>query len=201
MLTLDGTASAQIVADVRGVPLLVELDFTTGTQYYTNWGDNLIVGGHTYIGVGDLVQIRGLSESDDLAARTLTFALGLVNSALLAAATGNANTYRRKAARIYLQLVDTTYQPVGAAVQRWAGYMDQVSIERSAPASVVDQKGNGAILLKCSRAGVPMSRRSVGIRSTNQQQQILFPADRGFEYQQGLLEVPVLWLSKRFQAV
>ena len=34
-LTLDGTASARIAAAVRGVACLADLDFGTGTVYYT----------------------------------------------------------------------------------------------------------------------------------------------------------------------
>jgi len=89
--------------------------------------------------------------------------------------------------------------PVGAKVQRWEGYMDQVSVERSPPASVKDGRGTGKILLKCSRVGVPMSRRSVGLRCDDQQQKLVYPTDKFFEYQQGLVEVPALWLSAAFQ--
>jgi len=77
-----------------------ELDFQTGTVYFTNWGDTLIVGGNSYIGTGDLVQIQGLSESVDLAARSLTFAISIVNSAMLAALSGPSSNYRRRRARV-----------------------------------------------------------------------------------------------------
>jgi hypothetical protein len=201
MLTLDSGSNTQIASDARGIPLLIELDFTTGTLYYTTWGDNITTAGHTYIGIGDLVGIQGLSESDDFAARSLTFVLSGANSAIIAAATGASNTYRRKRARIYAIVTNGTYQAAGARVQRWEGYMDQVSIERSDPATVTDDMGSAKVMLKCTRAGVPMSRRSVGLRSTHQQQISVYPTDRGLEYQQGLVEVPVMWLSKRFQQI
>lgn len=200
-LIVDGTAQAAIDSDARGVATLVELDFSGGTQRFTDWPVNILTGGNTYLGIGTLVDFRGLSESEDRSARKVDFAFTIVNSTFLAACIGPATVYRRKRARVYQQFMNSAYVPAGAAVQRWSGYMDQVSVDRDAPSSVNDGPGMGKVVIHCSRAGEPSSRRASGLRSTHQQQIERFPGDLGLVYQQKLVEQPSLWLSKKFQEI
>jgi hypothetical protein len=202
MLTLDGTAQAAVDSAARGVATLVQLDFSTGTLYVTDWPTDITVGGNTYSAVGSLMQIEGMSESEDRAARDIVLAFTAVNSAMIAASIGPANVYRRKAVRIYQQFMDSLYVPAGTKVQRWSGYMDQVNIERNATDKLPGGgESQGKINLKCTRAGVAMARRALGLRSTHAQQIALYPTDKGLEYQQTLIESPSLWLSKKFQEV
>lgn len=197
-LTLDATASARIAAGVRGVAWLAELDFASGTLYYTTAPLSLVISGHTYVGLGALAEVSPIAESEDTAADKITLSLSLVSTAMLAAAIGNVDDYRGRAARLYLQLFDDAYQPAGAPVQRWTGYMDRVQVTRSRSGG--DGASAGRIELECSRAGMPRARNARGLRLTHAQQQLLYPADRGLEYLQTLVEQPTLWLSKDFQA-
>ena len=199
MLAFDAPELAALVSKARGAPLLVEMDFATGTQFYALYGDHVRSGGQLYIGTGPLASISGLSESDDLAARSLTISYTVVNKAMLAFCTGPAGNYRNKKIRIYIQLIGEKFEPIGAKKLRWAGFMDMISVERSAPAKPEDDPGIGKISLKCSRAGVPMSRRAIGLRSTDQQQRARYNDDRFLEFQQGLIETPTVWVTKKFQ--
>lgn len=201
MITVDGTAQAAIDADARGFAVLVELDFLGGTQYLTTWPVTIVSGGNTYVGFGNLVSVDGLSESEDRSARKLKLSATIVNQTMLAALIGPANVYRRRRARIYQQLMNSVGVPAGAAIHRWTGFMDKVTVERDAPSSVEGGLGIGRVTLECSRAGAPNSRRASTLRSTHQQQIAKYPGDLGLEYQQELLEKPALWLSKRFQEV
>ena len=192
MITLDGTAQAAVNAISRGVAILVELDFTSGTSRYTTWSAD-IVSGSTYLGLGTLASVSNLSESEDRSAKKLSLDFTIVNQAMLALLIGPANVYRRKAARIYQQFMDDTYKPAGAKVLRWSGYMDNVAVDRTATSTLSDgSQSLGKISLHCSRAGVPMSRRQLGMRSTHQQQIARSAGDLGLEYQQALLEKPAL---------
>ena len=206
MLTLDGTAQAAVNAAVRGVAVLVELDFfitgATQTAYMTDWPVDIVVGGHTYLALGSIMQIEGMSESEDRAARDIVLSFTAVDSAMIANCIGPANVYRRRSARIYQQFMDSAYVPAGTKVQRWSGYMDQVNIERNATDKLPGGgESQGKINLKCTRAGVALSRRALGLRSTHAQQIAVYPTDKGLEYQQTLIESPSLWLSKKFQEV
>jgi hypothetical protein len=199
-LTLDGTATARAAAGVAGAHWLLELDFTSGTLYFTTWPLTVVISGNTYLGLGNLLDVSTVGESEDTAADQVTLALNVVNTALLASAIGDATFYRGRAVRLYLQLFDDTYQPVGARVQRWTGTMEKVSVSRT-PSPATGGSSSGKIELRCSRSGMSRARNATGLRLTHAQQQQRFPGDMGLEYIQPLIETPALWLSKKFQEV
>lgn len=196
MLALDSSAQAQIEANVRGVQWLVALDFGSGMVRYTTNAVDITSGGHDWLGFGQLVTVAGVRESEDGNPGDVTLGLSLVSTAMLAATIGNVENYRNRSARLYLQLIGENYQPVGAAVARWAGYMNKVRVKRSASK---DGGSSGAIEMVCSRAGANRSRAATGLRHTHAQHIVRFPGDNGFEYIQTLIEKPAVWLSKRFQ--
>lgn len=199
-LTLDGTATARASAGVAGLQWLVQLDFQAGTQYLTTWPQTLNVAGQDYIGLGTLLDVSTVNESEDGAADRLTVSLSLVSTAMLAAVLGAVTSYRNRPARLYGQFIGDNLQPAGAAVLRWQGYMDRVVIPRSAsPAE--GGSSSGRIGLQCVRAGQARFRNATGLRLTDAQQQQRFPGDIGLQYVQTLVEVPTTWLSTRFQQI
>lgn len=193
MITMGTTQHTQLVC---GAHWLIELDFLAGTTYATTAPVSVTTGGHTYTGVGAHLSVSTLSESEEAGADKLTISVPIVNSTMLAAAMGDANTYRGRAARLSLQLFDDKFVPVGSAVPRWSGYMEPARIKRSASDA---GSGSGSIELPCSRAGMARARNYQGLRHTQQQQQLRFPGDLGLQYMQALIEAPALWLSKKFQ--
>ena len=195
-LTLDGTAAARITATERGVAWLVSLEFTSGTVYFTSAPVEISSGGQTYLALGSLVDVANVQESADTAADHLSLKFTVASAAMLAAALVDPAIYRGKAANLSLQLFDTGFQPAGAAVLRWRGYMDRMQISRS-----TGDKVGGVIEVQCSRAGMARARRAEGLRLTDAQQQSRYPGDTGLRYVRTLLETPSLWLSKRFQEV
>jgi hypothetical protein len=201
MLTLDGTALARAAAGVAGIHYLVDLEFSTGTIYFTTHAIAISSGGHSYTALGDLVQVSAINESESQGADKVVLSFSIVNTAMLASLIGPATVYRNLRCRIYAQLIDDTYQPAGAAVLRWAGYMDRVTVERT-PAPVEGGDATGKINLECIRAGQARMRNASGLRRTHaQQMQRTANADTGLRYTQALIETPSLWLSKRFQTV
>jgi hypothetical protein len=199
-LTLDGAASARIAAAVRGVAWLVQLDFLPSTVYYTTAPQTLVIGGNTYLGFGSLAEITPVTESENTNAEQVTLGFSVVNQSMLAASLGNVENYRGKAVRLYLQLFDETFQPVGAPVLRWSGLMQPVNVTRK----VSDPTGGGSmgrIELPCARAGMARARNPQGLRLSHAQQIQRYPYDLGLEFVQTLVEQPSLWLSKKFQRV
>jgi len=201
MHTLDGTAGPRSSASAAGLHWLIELDFLSGTQYFTTFNVTLSVGGHDYMGLGDILEVSVLNESEDNTADRVEFAVPIVNTAMLATLIGPATEYRGLRARMYGQFIDDTFKPAGAAVLRWAGFMDVVRTEREAPAADgIDAATSGKIILPCWRAGQAGMRRANSLRRTHAQQlQRTAGADTGLRYTQPLIETPSLWLSKRFQ--
>lgn len=198
-LTLDATATARIAASVRGVAWLADLEFVSGTIYFTTSPVSLTVSGHDYLGLGDLASISPLGESEDANAEKITLGFALVDTAMLAATLGNVDDYRGQRASLWLQLYDETWQPAGAPVKRWAGFMDRVTVDRTPPDPLGGGGSGGRLNLECSRAGMARARNLQGLRLTDAQQQQRYSGDIGLQYVQTLIEAPSLWLSKRFQ--
>jgi len=200
VLATDASATAQLAASVRGVAWLAEMDFVSGTVRFTTAPQSLTIDGLLYTALGTLVEVSNLQESADTAAERLTIALTIVSASMLAAAIGDPATYRGRQARLYLQLFDETFQPVGAKVQRWQGYMDKTTITRR-PAEEGGGEGIGRVEMICSRAGMARARNAEGLRLTDAQQQTRYPGDTGLRYVRTLVEQPSLWLSKKFQEI
>ena len=201
-LALTPTSSTRINSNVRGAVYLVEMDFTTGnsvnTIRYTNAPVNIPAGGKVFIGLNNLVGISNMTESEANSAEKMTFSFSVVNQAMLALTLGGVDTYRGKPIRMYLQLMDQNFQPDGAPIRRWSGYMDRVQISRQK--SSPDGGGStGKIEMICSRSGMARARNYQGLRLTHTQHQHTNPGDNGLEYMQNLIEQPSTWLSKKFQ--
>lgn len=194
MITMPTTQHQQAVA---GVAWLVELDFTGGTVRLTTAPVPITVGGDTYTGLGSLLGVSALAESEDANAERVTLTLSVVDTAMLASVLGSASTYRGRAVRLYLHLLDATFSPVGTRVLRWAGHMEPARVRRSSGG----EGASGAIELPCSRSGLFRARNYQGLRITHAQQLQRHPGDLGLQYLQDLIEKPALWLSKRFQEV
>jgi hypothetical protein len=195
----DVDAAASLSSSVRGVAWLADLEFVSGTVYYTSAPVTITANGHTYLGVGDLATVSPVGESEDSAADKITLGFSLVNTAMLAATLGNVDNYRGQRARLWLQLFDDKFQPSGVPVKRWAGFMDRVSVERKAADPLTGGPATARLNLECSRAGMARARNITGLRLTDAQQQQRYPGDLGLQYVQTLIEAPTVWLSKRFQ--
>jgi len=199
LITLDATALARIAGTVRGAANLIELDFLSGLQRATNWSQTVVSGGNTYLGLGDIISISPMGESEDTKNDKVTISISIVNSAMLAALIGPATEYRGRAVRLYLQLFDDGFQPAGASVLRWAGKMDKVAVVRKRAG--LDGTPTGKIELQCSRSGVARMRNDDGLRLTHAQQLQRFPGDNGLEYLDMLVAKPATWLSTKFQKI
>lgn len=196
MITISGTSAHQ--QPVVGAQWLAELLFSTGTLRLTTGPLDVQASGYTWSGVGALGSISAVGESADGQADKITLSLSIVDSAMLAAALADPATYRGRTVRLYLQLTNEQFQPVGNPVMRWAGVMDRVTIRRDT-ASTESGAAGGAIEMQCMRRGFDRSRAYMGLRLTHAQQQARFPGDTGLRYVRKLIEQPSLWLSKRFQ--
>ena len=192
MITMGATQHQQ---SVTGVAWLVELAFASGTLRYTTAPVTITESGNTWLGWGAVASVGAVTESEEVLGDAIALRLSIVDQALIAASLGNVGNYRGRRASLYLQMLGTSFQPVGPKVRRWAGVMDRVEIKRSA-----DEGGStGAIEMRCTRVGVARMRNAGGLRLSTEQQQRRYPGDTGLRYVRTLIEQPSLWLSKKFQ--
>ena len=194
-LGVDG--DAQLASGRYASAYLVEMRFASGTLYLCTLPIAVPVAGNTYTGLGRLLRVDPIATSEDGRADKVKISLSITDDAVLAAVLGNVAGYRGRRVVIWMQLFTDTFKPVGQRSLEWQGYMEPVSITRSAGQGGI----TGRIEMPCTRAGLPRSRNSQGLRVTHAQQQQRYAGDLFCQYIQALVEQPYTWLSKRFQEI
>lgn len=198
-VTMDTDATAQAQRQVSALQWLIEADFTVGTQRWSTWPiDTPPIDGYVYRGVGDVLSVSVIGESEDASAQKVTITLNVVNQTLLTAVMADPAGYRDKPIRLYGQWFGSNFQPVGAKVHRWTGRMDKVAVQRE-KSPVSGGASSGKVELHCTRAGMARARTYQGLRLTSAQHKTRFVGDLGLDRMQALIEQPVPWLSVAFQ--
>ena len=171
-------------------PLLaVELEFSTGTlRFWNGFGDLTMTAGgssNTFTGLGDLMGVSAVSESDQVEAIGATLSLTGIKSSLISAAL-SAN-YTNRNASIFLGLFDTNKSVIADVYTLFKGKMDIMKIDEGAEsASIVLNLENRLIALDR-----PKKRRY-----THEDQQLSFSGDLGFEFIPDLQDKEIIWGKK-----
>ena len=194
-ITTNAGFDTAAAAPAVGIINLIEMDFTSGTLYLTNWPVSVTVGSNTYTGLGNLGSIGEMKESEDGASQKIELELSQVNAAQLSLALGGVATYQNRAVRIYTALTDVNLVISGSPVLRFAGVMNRVKI----PAR--DQDGKGRVVMECVTGGYDVRKNPAALRMNDSQHQANKPGELGFQYIADLIGQPQQWLSKRFQLV
>lgn len=172
---------------------LVELQAASGTLRLTTWPLDVQALGQTWRGVGDLGRIGDLHEGDEGASEKLTLALSPVPLDLRAFALSSPHDYQDRLMRLWVAMVDAhTLQIKGAPVLRFAGVMDQMSIEREGT--------TGSISVVCRTMNYDVRSNPSALRMNDAQHQARHPGELGFSYLHSLIGNPALWIGKWTQA-
>lgn len=180
------TVTAAVVTEVQKAKtrpiLFVELDFTSGfTRMWTGIGD-FTWDGKTWNGVGDLLGISPVEETDELRSAGLTVQLSGIPSALLATALGE--DYQGRSAKVWLGFLDAAYVLIVDPVLLWAGRMDIMEIDEGAETSVISMR---------MESNFSALKRPKLRRLTREDLQIDFPGDKGLDFIAGLQDKQVIW--------
>jgi hypothetical protein len=195
MITMGTT---QHTAAVVGVAWLAEMQFSASTLRLCTAPTNLVSGGFTWTGVGNLGAVGAVNESADTTTEQLTLKLSVVDQALLSSLIADPASYRGRKVKLYLQLLTENWVVSGGPILRWSGVMNKVKVQREFSEN---QASSGSIELDCMRRGMDRARNYEGARMTLQQQQVLYPGDTGLRYMRELIAKPQVWLSKEFQRI
>lgn len=189
------STEAEISRQHAGVLYLVEMHFSTGVQRVTNWTHNLDWMGHQWIGLGALVSVSQIEDSEALAYPAMELGLNITNAAQLALALASPSTYRGRDVVIYHGLLDDELRVLGEPDVAWAGAMDQVRVKTGN-----GDDDQGAVAMRCEIPGRD-SRGVTSLRLNDAQHQARFPGDTGLSRVEALTGKPVTWLSVKFQRV
>ncbi len=168
-------------------PLLAcELEFSTGTlRFWNGYGDLTMTAGgssNTFTGLGDLMNVSAISESDQVEAVGASLSLTGVKSSLISAAL-SAN-YTNRNASIFLGLFDTNKSVIADVYTLFKGKMDIMKIDEGPEsATIVLNLENRLIVLD----------RAKERRYTHEDQQLSFAGDLGFEFVPDLQDKEIIW--------
>lgn len=161
--------------------LLANLQLSTPVYLWTGYG-NLAYGGVTYLGVGNLGTVSPVDETTDLSARGLTMQLSGVPTALVAAAL--TEDYQGRACSVLFGALSTTAGLIASPVTVFAGRMDVMQIT---------DDGQSAQITMTAENRLVDFRRSREVRYTDEEQQTLFPGDKGLEFVTAIQQKAIYW--------
>jgi hypothetical protein len=167
--------------------LLVEFQFLSGTTRVWNGNQELTAGGKLWKPMFGSGQIDGLALPSGVTADSVNFQVsGIPDDAigLLAKALEEAPQVSQQLVIVYLQLFDDNWQPVGAPIGIWWGFMQPPRVARSQM-----QGTEGAVQsvsLSAENAFFNRSRPPQG-RYTDRDQQKRSPGDKFLQFVPSLL--------------
>lgn len=184
---ITNTQRSAIDAPEVFVAMLAELEFRSGTVRVTDLPHNVVVGGETWTGLGQLVSIKEVTESGMLEANGLELVLSGVQSQVVTIAM--EEHVQGLPARVYLAIFDADGQAIGPPVEEWAGRIDQLKIDDSGESSTV------SITVESRIADF---QRSYARRFTNEDQNFFHPGDRFFEHVQQVTDMEIIWPNRKW---
>ena len=203
-----GAITANLDRSVLRPFLAVDLLFADPLYYWTGLG-NLVLGGVTYVGVGNFLNVSAISETGDIRAANASVSLSGIPSAFLSLAL--QTKYHGRIARIKFGITltdedfmlaetsDFLVQETGgllsvtpgdgaALTTLFVGYMDQMTIDEGPETSTITMDLESKL--------VDLERPRV-LRYTTESQALRFPnvayPDLAFEFVNDLQTRPLMW--------
>ena len=169
--------------------LLVELEFNSPIYMWSGYGD-LTHDGATYIGVGELLGINPIEESQDLGAKGIMINLSGINGTTL---LNKALTeeYQGKEVEVKLGLFDSTGDIHNTPVTIFKGFMDVLAIDEGGETST--------ITLSVENKLIQLGRSKVR-RYNSEDQRAEHATDKGFDFVESIAEKDIEWGGKTEQA-
>ncbi len=168
----------------------LEFHFGGGIARISTYDRDYVWGEFTWYGLGDIITIGDMEETEGTTPRPLRVNLG-AKASWISIAVGPVEDYRGKPAKMYCCPLDENYLLKGTPVLAWNGVMDIVTL-------TVDGE-NGAVDIKCETSAFALKRSAV-FRVNAAQHKSRYPTETGLDYQADLIANPKVWLSRRFMS-
>jgi hypothetical protein len=173
--------AALIAADARPA-LFFEGQFATGVvRLWTGLGD-VVWGGQTWTGAGNLVGFSGIEEGSDIVARGASVTLSGVPASLVSLAISDAQ--QGLPGRCWVGLLAPDATIIVDPVLAFAGRLDVPTI--------TDGVETCTITITYESRLIDLNRPRE-LRYTDEAQQQLYPGDRGFEYVTTIQDKELRW--------
>lgn len=177
-------SSENIAASVAGVvrPVyLFELHYDSGISRFTSWTKEITFDGNTYLGVGSMVTLEDIQETDNIGSNGIRGVLSGVNAEGVGIALNEE--YQGRPAYVYLGFLNESENLVNDPCLVFSGRMDTQKI-------IMGEEGK--IELTVENRLVDWDRPKV-YRLNNETMQSLNPGDKGAEFVEQAAEKAIYW--------
>lgn len=183
--SLTNTMAAAIQQPIVRPVIFYEGWFKNGVLNLWSGLGEIVWDQKVWTGTGGLLNISQVEETDQQQASGIVVSLSAVPSSKIALAL--AEVQRNQAGYVWLGLLDEVEDVIDDPHIIFRGRMDAVSIEDGAESAIIKVSyENEMITLEHARE----------LRYTDQEQQRLFPGDKGLEFIAGLQDKTLRWGSR-----
>ena len=183
-MSRDLTASVltEIAKNQTRVAIFVEVEFVSGTtRIWSGYGDKLL-GGNTFNGVGNLLGMAPVEETEDIKAINVSLSLSGIPSAFLSLALSDSR--QGKTATIWFVFLDSDGAIISDEFILFRGRTDVPTISEGAETAI--------FTLAVENHLIQLDRAS-NIKYTNEDQLLVDATDIFFEFVPSLQEKDIIW--------
>ena len=169
---LSSTINTAVAQEVVETAFLIHLGFDAGTEYLWSGSGDISWNGHTYLGAGEIGQLSGVTEGEDMRADVMTLTLNHIPTSTLADLITEITTNDPVGRPWSMHLASMADGVITASQEITSGFMGAVSMRDGAVGGITIELVNEAILLD----------RTHVVRMDNDSQQSLFAGDLGCQF-------------------
>ncbi len=178
--------TSDIITEVTATQLnpimLFEFLFDSSTvRFWTGLGD-IVFGGNTYAGAGQIVGISDYEEQQNLEARGVTFTASGIPSSILAVAL--AEPYQGRVCRAYFGALTEAGALIADPYLMFSGFMDVMEIVENGETSTINISAENKMITLT---------RSKERRYTPEDQRQRYPGDLGMDFVPTLQDKEIVW--------
>lgn len=175
----------EISASVLNPAIFIKAEFDSGDVFVWSGLGPKLFGGDTYTGLGNLLEISSVKETQGIQANGLQFTLSGVPSSYVSIAL--SEEYQWRPITMWFAVLDNTGAIVSDPYLLFYGYMDVMEIEDSGEESRIVLAAENTLV------GLTESKER---RYTPEDQKQYFPADLGLDYVASIQDTEIKWGSK-----
>ncbi len=177
------TSAMQTELQVASVAprLLAYFDFPSGAVRVWNGVGDLSWDGHTWKGVGHFGSFKPPGGGTDISAKSAVFQLNGIESSQVSLALGD--DYQNRVCRAYFAFIDENGEVIDNPY-KWEGRMDTIEIQEEGNTSAISIRAESR-LIDLDR---PRERRY-----SHEDQQDLYPGDKGLEFAASVPDMEIHW--------
>lgn len=179
---LTSAAQAALAADQVRAANLVHVALDGDPIRFASTPHSIDWGGQNWLGLGLLGSVAAIDEGADLEMFGIEITISGIPQELVAAAL--AEDYQGKLCEVYLALFDTAS---GAIID------DPVLVFQGRTDSMTIELGETASIIITAESRMTDWNRPRIVRYTNEEQQALYPGDRGLEFVSSATSKEIIW--------